>query len=150
MLSGAFIPNQRLRSTRAYDEPYSKLGHESSHSNSLQLKATALLAFGMDTSVVAKTSAKETDLQHQEPNLLLEAVEVRVAGHDDARLRAEDGKRLLLWFLKTARPQSSNVSYPAAYCAVAVRRITLINKKSVSIGESHGAAEWKPRRRKIS
>lgn len=43
-----------------------------------------------------------------------------------------------------------NVSYAAAYCAFAVRRITLINKKFLSIGESHGAAKWKPRKRDIS
>ena len=47
-------------STRAYDEPYPKGNHESSHPNSLGLKAAALLASGTNAYVVAKTSAKET------------------------------------------------------------------------------------------
>jgi hypothetical protein len=88
-----------------------------------------------------KDIGKEDLLQHQEAPLLLEAVEVGVAGHDDARLRAEDGKRLLPWFLKTARSQTYRIPLPAAYCAVTMRRITLINKNSISIGDSHGAAK---------
>jgi len=55
------ISNDWSGSTRAYDEPYPKGNHESSHPNSLGRKAAALLAFGMNAYVVAKTSAKETD-----------------------------------------------------------------------------------------
>jgi hypothetical protein len=54
---------------------------------------------------------------------------------------------LLPWFLKTARSQTYRIPQRIEYYAGAMRRITLINKKFVSIGESHGAAEWKPRKK---
>lgn len=74
------------------------------------------------------------DVQHQKPNLLLEAVEVGVAGDDDARVSDRRQPKVVAMV-------SKNSTVPnASYCAFVVRRITLINKKVLSIGESHGAA----------
>jgi hypothetical protein len=67
---------------RAYDEPYSKLSHKASHTNSLQCKAAALLTLS-ERACRGKDIGREDSQHHSIMNggapLLLEAVEVGVA-----------------------------------------------------------------------